>query len=109
MRACHQWDILLVEVGFASILYAPWALAMPARLRVRLPSVLGGGNHLANNERNSEDDDEGDDDDVDVNGRPPPGPTVWPLRFVLFKLMLMSGVVKVQARCPTWLRLTALE
>ena len=33
----------------------------------------------------------------------------WPLRFLLFKLMYMSGVVKIQSRCPTWLNLTALE
>lgn len=33
----------------------------------------------------------------------------WPLRFLLFKLMYMSGVVKIQANCPTWLNLTALE
>ena len=33
----------------------------------------------------------------------------WPLRFLLFKLMLMSGVVKIQAECPTWQNLTALE
>ncbi|KAG7354023.1 lipase maturation factor [Nitzschia inconspicua] len=32
-----------------------------------------------------------------------------PLRFLLFKLMYMSGVVKLQARCPTWENLTALE
>lgn len=34
---------------------------------------------------------------------------VWPVRFLLFKLMLMSGVVKLQADCPTWNNLTALE
>lgn len=33
----------------------------------------------------------------------------WPVRFLLFKLMFMSGVVKIQADCPTWLNLTALE
>ena len=33
----------------------------------------------------------------------------WPLRCLLFKLMFMSGVVKIQANCPTWLNLTALE
>ena len=33
----------------------------------------------------------------------------WPLRFLLFKLMYMSGVVKIQADCPTWQNLTALE
>ena len=29
------------------------------------------------------------------------------VRFVLFKLMLMSGAVKIQADCPTWTNLTA--
>lgn len=33
----------------------------------------------------------------------------WPLRILLFKLMYMSGVVKIQSRCPTWQNLTALE
>jgi hypothetical protein len=33
----------------------------------------------------------------------------WPLRFLLFKLMFMSGVVKILADCPTWINLTALE
>lgn len=33
----------------------------------------------------------------------------WPLRVLLFKLMYMSGVVKIQADCPTWENLTALE
>lgn len=33
----------------------------------------------------------------------------WPLRLLLFKLMYMSGVVKIQSRCPTWQNLTALE
>lgn len=27
----------------------------------------------------------------------------------LFKLMFMSGLVKIQSNCPTWLNLTALE
>ena len=30
-------------------------------------------------------------------------------RIVLFKLMFMSGVVKIQSACPTWLEMTALE
>ena len=34
---------------------------------------------------------------------------LWALRFCLFKLMFMSGVVKIQANCRTWLELTALE
>jgi len=40
---------------------------------------------------------------------PPPLPMVWVVRWILFKLMLMSGVVKLQAQCPTWLHLTALK
>lgn len=34
---------------------------------------------------------------------------LWLLRFVAFKLMLMSGAVKIQADCPTWSNLTALR
>ena len=30
-----------------------------------------------------------------------PSPSPWPLRLLLFKLMYMSGLVKVQANCPT--------
>ena len=33
----------------------------------------------------------------------------WPKRFLLFKLMFMSGIVKIQAECPTWQNLMALE
>ena len=33
----------------------------------------------------------------------------WLLQFALFKLMFQSGVVKIQANCPTWLGLTALD
>ncbi len=39
--------------------------------------------------------------------RSPVPPAVLLLRWVLFKLMFMSGVVKIQALCPTWLKLTA--
>jgi hypothetical protein len=33
----------------------------------------------------------------------------WCYRFLIWKLMFMAGVVKLQANCPTWLHLTALE
>jgi hypothetical protein len=33
----------------------------------------------------------------------------WCFRFVVWKLMFMAGVVKLQSRCPTWEQLTALE
>ena len=33
----------------------------------------------------------------------------WCFRFLAWKLMFLSGIVKLQARCPTWEKLTALE
>lgn len=33
----------------------------------------------------------------------------WCFRFVVWKLMFMAGVVKLQSQCPTWEMLTALE
>jgi hypothetical protein len=38
-----------------------------------------------------------------------PAAVVWTLRFLFFKFMFMSGAVKIQSKCPTWLGLTALE
>jgi hypothetical protein len=75
-------DILLLEVGFVAIAYADWlGRGLPAR------GLPGPGRGLS------------------ASGKEP---VAWVLRWVLFKLMLMSGVVKVQANCPTWLNLTAL-
>lgn len=36
-------------------------------------------------------------------------PVLWCYRFLAWKLMFLSGLVKLQARCPTWENLTALE
>lgn len=70
-----QWDILLLEVGVAAIAAAPlWPTSQ------RTQAVAGG-----------------------AAGRPRPASWLEPLppglllqRFILFKLMLMSGVVKVR-------------
>lgn len=35
--------------------------------------------------------------------------SMWPFRFLLWKLMFLSGVVKLQSKCPTWENLTALN
>lgn len=40
---------------------------------------------------------------------PPPPQAIWLLRLLAFKLMLMSGAVKIQSGCPTWHGLTALD
>eukprot|EP00501_MAST-03F_sp_TOSAG23-6_P002195 GSMAST32.ASY1.ANO1.2295.1 assembled CDS len=66
-----QWDILLLEVGAASILWAPW---------IKI-----------------------------YNGKSPSHVVRWLLRLIFFKLMLLSGVVKLQSRCKTWKSLTALD
>jgi len=66
-----QWDVLLLEVGFASIFLAPWRKGR------------------------SEEEER------------PPLSALYLVRWVLFKLMFQSGVVKIQADCPTWKKLTA--
>ncbi|KAM9582383.1 lipase maturation factor 2 isoform 2-T2 [Guaruba guarouba] len=40
--------------------------------------------------------------------RPHDGVTFWLMRWLLFRLMFASGVVKLTSRCPTWWGLTAL-
>ncbi|XP_054255718.1 lipase maturation factor 2 [Indicator indicator] len=40
--------------------------------------------------------------------RPHDGVTFWLVRWLLFRLMFSSGVVKLTSRCPTWWGLTAL-
>ena len=37
------------------------------------------------------------------------GLTLWLARWLLFRLMFASGVVKLQSQCPTWWGLTALN
>jgi predicted DCC family thiol-disulfide oxidoreductase YuxK len=78
-----QWDVLLLETGFLSIFFAPWRL-WPRKLSLR-PG--------------------------------PPIPATAPvsqaglflLKFLLFKLMLMSGVVKLTSGDDSWWNLTALD
>jgi predicted DCC family thiol-disulfide oxidoreductase YuxK len=79
-----QWDILLLETGFLSIFLAPWRL-WPREL-ICLP------------------------------GSPPPvtaAPVsragLFLLKFLLFKLMLMSGIVKLTSGDDCWWNLTALD
>ena len=82
-----QWDILLLETGYLTALcFAPWQ-------SLRLNDV---GSVDDNNQKQ-------------IGCKESDTLGAWPLRFLLFKLMLMSGVVKIQADCPTWKNLTALE
>jgi hypothetical protein len=79
-----QWDVLLLETGFLSIFLAPWRL-WPREL-ICLP------------------------------GSPPPTTAapvsragLFLLKSLLFKLMLMSGVVKLTSGDDCWWNLTALD
>ena len=78
-----QWDILLLETGFLSIFFAPWRL-WPRELLLW--------------------------------PRSPPSATAqvsrvgsFLLKLLLFKLMLMSGVVKLTSGDDSWWNLTALD
>src|SRR5499427_2053260 len=78
-----QWDVLLLETGFLSIFFAPWRL-WPRQL-------------------------------ICWPGSAPPATAqvsrvgLFLLRVLLFKLMLMSGVVKLTSGDDSWWNLTALD
>lgn len=63
-------DILLLEVGFLTILVAP--VSRRGWFEYRPRNLV----------------------------------TMWLIRWVLFRLMFASGVVKLQSGCPTWWGLT---
>ncbi|XP_070554416.1 lipase maturation factor 2-like [Ptychodera flava] len=69
-----QWDILLLEVGFLTILVAPFNL-----LKWKPVS------HYQHDRI-----------------------TMWLVKWLLFRLMFASGIVKLTSQCPTWWGLTAL-
>src|SRR6266576_654047 len=99
-----QWDILLLETGFLSIFFAPWQL-WPRRSSAE-PAVSA-----ANNMRPA-----GDTPAATVTiarprqQEPPVSRTgLFLLKFLLFKLMLMSGVVKLTSGDDCWWNLTALD
>jgi hypothetical protein len=78
-----QWDVLLLETGFLSIFFAPWRL-WPRELSL----VAGIG-------------DPGYSAGFAVG--------LFLLKLLLFKLMLMSGVVKLTSGDDSWWNLTALD
>jgi predicted DCC family thiol-disulfide oxidoreductase YuxK len=76
-----QWDILLLESGFLSIFLAPWRI-LPKELFWPVSRIP-----------------------VTRVSRP----ALFLLKFLLFKLMLMSGVVKLTSGDDCWWNLTALD
>jgi predicted DCC family thiol-disulfide oxidoreductase YuxK len=79
-----QWDVLLLETGFLSILFAPWRL-LPRELSWRPGSA------------------------PPATATPVSRAGLFLLKFLLFKLMLMSGVVKLTSGDDSWWNLTALD
>ncbi len=89
-----QWDVLLLETGFLSIFFAPWQLR-PRELKSWPESFAF----------------------ARLQSDKPPPATASPvsraglflLKLLLFKLMLMSGVVKLTSGDDSWWNLTALD
>lgn len=77
-----QWDVLLLETGFLSIFFAPWRL-WPSRRSSRGSTLSAAA--------------------------PVSRVGLFLLKLLLFKLMLMSGVVKLTSGDDSWWRLTALD
>jgi predicted DCC family thiol-disulfide oxidoreductase YuxK len=78
-----QWDVLLLETGFLTIFFAPWRL-LPGELplwRRSPPSTTAQVSRVG----------------------------LFLLKLLLFKLMVMSGVVKLTSGDDSWWNLTALD
>lgn len=69
-----QWDSLLLETGFLTVLVAPLTFFRWRSTTTKYHDQI----------------------------------TFWLVRWLLFRLMFASGVVKLTSRCPTWWGLTAL-
>ena len=78
-----QWDVLLLETGFLSIFFAPWQL-WPRELSLWPGSAIPATSRVSR-------------------------PGLFLLKLLLFKLMLMSGVVKLTSGDDSWWNLTALD
>jgi predicted DCC family thiol-disulfide oxidoreductase YuxK len=75
-----QWDALLLETGFLAIFFAPWQWLEPPWKQAK----------------------------GFLSQKPPPTAFLWLLRFLLFRLVFSSGMVKLLSGDHTWRDLTAL-
>src|SRR5881398_3384952 len=95
-----QWDVLLLEAGFLSIFLAPWRLWPRDLLWRPGPSALA---------RLRRDKAIPTTATTPVTASPVSRAGLFLLKFLLFKLMLMSGVVKLTSGDDCWWNLTALD
>jgi predicted DCC family thiol-disulfide oxidoreductase YuxK len=84
-----QWDVLLLETGFLSIFFAPWRL-WPKQLSLWPGSPIPATGPSA-------------------TAAPVSRAGLFLLKFLLFKLTLMSGMVKLTSGDDSWWNLTALD
>jgi predicted DCC family thiol-disulfide oxidoreductase YuxK len=89
-----QWDALLLETGFLSIFFAPW------RLWTRELRLWPRSSAFAQLRR---------DGPPSAKASPVSQAGLFLLKLLLFKLMLMSGVVKLTSGDDSWWNLTALD
>lgn len=75
-----QWDALLLETGFLAMLFAPWQILSPPW---KGPPAL-------------------------MRRSPPSRLLLWLLRWLLFRLMFMSGCVKLLSGDDRWRDLSAM-
>jgi lipase maturation factor 1 len=87
-----QWDILLLETGFLSIFLAPWRLWPVATAVSAAKGFQSTGETPASTV----------DPPISRAG-------LFLLKVLLFKLMIMSGVVKLTSGDDSWLNLSALD
>ncbi|XP_042907628.1 lipase maturation factor 2 [Parasteatoda tepidariorum] len=76
-----QWDTLLLEVGFLAILVAPLGF-LQSSIKTGFFSSLP--------------------------NRPHDIISMWMVKWLLFRFMFASGIVKLTSMCPTWWDLSAL-
>jgi len=107
-----QWDILLLEAGFLAIFFAPWKLLAPhwhrRKLRTERAEPQIEREHIAPTGSAK-----GPLPHVAGDGTPaesaPSMPILWVLRWLLFRLLFMSGAVKLLSSDPNWRNLCALD
>jgi lipase maturation factor 1 len=95
-----QWDILLLETGFLAIFFAPWQL-WPRRIPVAA-AVSAGADSATASDRAANRTDSSRGEPATTTEGPVSSVALFLLKFLLFKLMFMSGMVKLTSGDNCW-------